>query len=100
MDTTSTLTAPEVIDRVQTARTFAHQCEVEQLHLAVQWGLLHPCRDEFPAGWEDDHGLFAPGRPWPDLVHHWSMSSLPPPWPRPSASPWRPASSCSRTPSS
>src|SRR5690349_18034083 len=57
MDTTSTLTAPEVIDRVQTARTFAHQCEVEQLQLAVQWALLHPCHDDSPAGWEDQRTL-------------------------------------------
>src|SRR5690349_17710597 len=64
MDTATTLTATEVIDRVQTARTIAHQCEVEQLHLAVQWALLHPCRDaEHPAGWEDDHGLFQTGEP-------------------------------------
>src|SRR6476620_5502722 len=63
MDTHSTLTATEVIDRVQTARTFAHQCEVEQLHLAVHWALLHPCGDQFPAGWEDDHGLFTAGAP-------------------------------------
>ena len=63
MDTTITLTPSEVIDRVQTARTIAHQCEVEQLHLAVQWALLHPCRDEYPAGWEDDHGLFTAGAP-------------------------------------
>ena len=26
-------------------------------------GYLHPCRDEFPAGWEDDHGLFTAGAP-------------------------------------
>src|SRR5690349_3398472 len=58
MDTTSTLTAPEVIDRVQTARTFAHQCEVEQLQLAVRWALLHPCHDpESAAGWEDQRSL-------------------------------------------
>ena len=63
MDTTITLTPSEVIDRVQTARTIAHQCEVEQLALAVQWALLHPCRDQYPAGWEDDHGLFTAGAP-------------------------------------
>src|SRR6478736_2298173 len=63
MDTTVTLSPSEMIDRVQTARTFAHQCEVEQLHLAVQWALLHPCRDAYPAGWEDDHGLFTAGAP-------------------------------------
>src|ERR1700748_2017389 len=63
MDTSTTLTTNQVIDRVQTARTFAHQCEVEQLHLAVHWALLHPCRNEQPAGWEDDHGLFDAGEP-------------------------------------
>jgi hypothetical protein len=63
MDTTPTLTASEVIDRVQTARTFAHQCEVEQIELAVQWALLHPCHDAYPAGWHDDRGLFETGDP-------------------------------------
>src|SRR3954471_2818672 len=58
MDTT-TLAAAEVIDRVHAARTLAHQCEVEQVSLAVRWALLHPSRDEHPAGWEDDHGIFA-----------------------------------------
>src|SRR4051794_38571339 len=61
MDTTTTLTATEVIERVQTARALAHQCEVEQLQMAVHWALIHPCRDEFPAGWEDDHGIFTAG---------------------------------------
>src|SRR6476620_7550268 len=63
MDTHSALTATEVIDRVQTARIKEHEGAVEQLHLAVHWALLHPCRDEFPAGWEDDHGLFSAGAP-------------------------------------
>ena len=55
MDTTATLTSTEVIDRVQTARVFAHQCEVEQLELAVRWALLHPCpKDEWPAHWGED----------------------------------------------
>ncbi|WP_027859918.1 HNH endonuclease signature motif containing protein [Marmoricola sp. URHB0036] len=63
MDTTTTLTAAEVIDRVQAARALAHQCEVEQLYMAIHWALLHPCRDEFPAGWEDDRGLFSAGAP-------------------------------------
>ena len=64
MDTTITLTPSEVIDRVQTARTDrARSASVEQLHLAVQWALLHPCHDEYPAGWEDDHGLFTAGAP-------------------------------------
>src|ERR1700749_4226187 len=80
MDTTETLTATEVIDRVQPARPFPHQCEVEQLHLAVQWALLHPCRDEQPAGWEDDHGLFDAGeplaRPGAPLVEEFAPASL------------------------
>ncbi len=59
----STLTATEVIDRVREARTDEQKRAVEQLHLAVQWALLHPCRDEYPAGWEDDHGLFTAGAP-------------------------------------
>ena len=63
MDTTTTLTATEVIDRVQTARIKEHEGAVEQLHLAVHWALLHPCRDAYPAGWEDDHGLFTAGAP-------------------------------------
>jgi hypothetical protein len=63
MDAHSDLTASEVIDRVQTARIKEHEGAVEQLHLAVHWALLHPCRDEFPAGWEDDHGLFSAGAP-------------------------------------
>src|SRR6476620_7824350 len=63
MDTTTTLTAAEVIDRVQAARTLAHQCELEQLQMAIQWALIHPCRDESPAGWEDDHGFFSAGAP-------------------------------------
>src|SRR6478735_1506715 len=63
MDTHSTLTATEVIDRVQAARHKEQEGALEQLQLAVQWALLHPCRDQFPAGWEDDHGLFTAGAP-------------------------------------
>ena len=80
MDTVTPLTATEVIDRVQTARTFAHQCEVEQLDLAVQWALLHPCTDEYPAGWEDPRmlsltpaPLAGPGTP---LVDEYAPASL------------------------
>src|SRR3954471_24232800 len=58
MDTT-TLTAAEVIDGVRAAQRKEHEGAVEQLQFAVRWALIHPCRDEFPAGWEDDHGIFA-----------------------------------------
>ncbi|WP_027863269.1 HNH endonuclease signature motif containing protein [Marmoricola sp. URHB0036] len=58
MDTT-TLTATEVIDGVRAAQRKEHEGAVEQLQFAVRWALIHPCRDEYPAGWEDDHGIFA-----------------------------------------
>src|SRR3954466_5486474 len=57
MDTT-TLTAAEVIDGVRAAQRKEHEGAVEQLQFAVRWALIHPCCDEFPAGWEDDHGIF------------------------------------------
>src|SRR3954447_21602964 len=60
MDTT-TLTATEVIDGVRAAQRKEHEGAVEQLQFAVRWALIHPCRDEFPAGWEDDHGIFTAG---------------------------------------
>src|SRR6476659_7253865 len=63
MDTHSALTANEVIDRVQTARIKEHEGAVEQLHLAVHCALLHPCRDAYPAGWEDDHGIYGTSSP-------------------------------------
>ena len=54
MDTTPTLTATEVIDRVHAARSKEHQGAIEQLELAVQWALLHPCpSNEWPAHWGD-----------------------------------------------
>src|SRR5918995_2321080 len=58
-----TRTAAEVIDRVRAAQRKEHEGALEQLELAVEWALLHPCRDEYPAGWEDDHGLFDSGAP-------------------------------------
>src|SRR3954454_1775397 len=58
MDTT-TLTATEVIDGVRAAQRKEHEGAIEQLQFAVRWALIHPCRDEYPAGWEDDHGIFA-----------------------------------------
>ena len=57
MDTatpTPTLTPSEVIDRVHAARATGHQAAVEELELAVQWALLHPCpSNEWPAHWGD-----------------------------------------------
>jgi hypothetical protein len=54
MDATTALTSSEVIDRVQTVRRSAHQMAVEELELAVQWALLHPCPgNEWPAHWGD-----------------------------------------------
>ncbi|WP_027862030.1 HNH endonuclease signature motif containing protein [Marmoricola sp. URHB0036] len=58
MDTT-TLTAAEVIDGVRQARDDEHTAALRQVEFAVHWALIHPCRDEFPAGWEDEHGIFA-----------------------------------------
>ena len=101
MDTTLTLTATEVITRVQTARTIAHQCEVEQINLAVQWALLHPCRQgEDPAGWEDDHGLFSGGAPLAGPGAPLVDESPRPTSAQPSASPWMPPRHCWVTPSS
>src|SRR6195952_390272 len=70
MNNTLTLTRSEVIDRVQTVRRTAHQAAVEELDLAVQWALLHPCpTHEWPAHWgdptldEDVSPLAGPGAP-------------------------------------
>src|SRR6188472_3530327 len=61
MDTTTTLTATEVIEGVRAAQHKEHEGAVEQLQFAIRWALLNPCRDEFPASWEDDHGIFTTG---------------------------------------
>ena len=84
-----------------TARTIAHAARRRTAPARRPVGAAAPLRDEYPAGWEDDHGLFTDRcTRWPVPVHRWSTSSHPPPSPPPSASPWRPASSCSPTPSS
>ena len=57
---TGGLTATEVIDRVHAARDRVHRGETQQLQLAVEWA-LHPCRDDCPAGWHDDRGLYLTG---------------------------------------
>ena len=81
MDTTSTLTATEVIDRVRTARTIAHDAAVEELQLAVQWALLHPCsEDSYPAGWGwttlHEDGVIPLAGPGTPLVDHFAPASL------------------------
>jgi hypothetical protein len=70
MDTTTALTAAEVIECVREARDDEHEAAVRQLRLAVQWALLHPCpANEWPAHWgdpsldEDVTPLAGPGAP-------------------------------------
>ena len=46
MDTSTPRTATQVIEGVRTAREQIHQGEITQLQLAVEWALLHPCREE------------------------------------------------------
>src|ERR1700712_37384 len=71
MDTTTTLTPSEVIDRVRTVRWAAHRAAVEEVELAVTWARLHPCpADEWPAHWGDPSldeevvPLAGQGGPW------------------------------------
>ena len=81
MDTTSTLTATEVIDRVQTARAVAHQASRRTAPARRPVGAAAPLPDdECPAGWEDDHGLddhgAPPGRTGCTLVDEFAPASL------------------------
>ncbi len=62
MDSSTPRTAAEVIDAVLEARSEEQAAAARQLELAVEWALLHPCRDEYPAAW-DDGGLFSPSAP-------------------------------------
>src|ERR1700712_2465315 len=71
MDTTTTLTASEVIDRVREARHDEHEACLRQVRLAVSWALLHPCpADEGPAPGGDPSldeevmPLAGEGAPW------------------------------------
>jgi hypothetical protein len=72
MDTTPPLTPTEVIDRVRSARATEQAAAFEQLELALEWALLHPCpAHATPAHWGDLplHGedltpLAGPGAPW------------------------------------
>src|ERR1700712_2695904 len=71
MDTTTTLTPSEVIDRVRRARHDEHEACLRQVRLAVSWALLHPCpADEWPAHWGDPSldeevmPLAGEGAPW------------------------------------
>ena len=46
------LTPDQVIDELHHQRRTAHQAEVRQIELAVDWALLHPCpEDATPASW-------------------------------------------------
>src|SRR3954470_19674299 len=54
MDTRTTLTPTEAIDRVSLARRTEPGAAVGQLRLTVEWALLHPCpANEWPAHWGD-----------------------------------------------
>src|SRR3978361_837878 len=71
MDTTTTLTRSEVIDRVREARHDEHEACVRQGRLAVSAALLPPCpTDEWPAHWGDPSldeqvmPLAGEGAPW------------------------------------
>ncbi len=45
-------TADQVIDELHQQRRAAHQAEVREIELAVDWALLHPCpEDATPASW-------------------------------------------------
>ena len=48
------LSPDQVIDELHQQRTAAHQAEVREIELAVDWALLHPCpEDGTPASWGD-----------------------------------------------
>ena len=78
MDST-TLTATEVIDAVHAARAKEHEGALEQVQLAVQWALIHPCTDHLPATWHwhpvcgQTPPLAGPGTP---LVDQFAPASL------------------------
>src|SRR5436190_20069142 len=56
MDKTTPRTAAEVIDDVRGARGAEHVAAVQQVRLAVEWALLHPCpEDDRPAHWGEAH---------------------------------------------
>ena len=72
MDSTINRTAHEVIDAVRAARKAEQAAAFEQLALALEWALLHPCPEgELPAHWdaktlhtEDVLPLAGVGAPW------------------------------------
>ena len=48
------LSPDQVIDELHQQRAAAHQAEVREIELAVDWALLHPCpEDGTPASWGD-----------------------------------------------
>ena len=96
MDTTSTLTATEVIDRVRDRPHHRPPVRaVEQLQLAVHWALLHPCPDdEYPAALGGrPRASTNTVTPWPVPVHRWSTEFAPATWPPPSSITLEPAGS-------
>ena len=72
MATATNLTPTEVIDRARSARRAAQAAAVEELEMALEWALLHPCQaNETPAHWGvadlHDEGLVplaGVGAPW------------------------------------
>src|SRR3954464_1158484 len=68
---TGALTATQVIDAVREARAEEHDAAMRQVELAVAWALLHPCLDAYPAGWEDDAGVFTEGAPLAGVGAPW-----------------------------
>ena len=100
MDTTITLTATEVIDRVREARDDEHEAAVDSSTSPSTGLSCTPAETSTRPAGRTTTASSPPVHPWPVRVRRWSMSSHPPPSPPPSASPWRPPSSCSPTPSS
>src|SRR5215210_5308280 len=72
MNTATRLTASQVIDRVRAARQTAQQAAAEELEMALEWALLHPCpANQVPAHWGQPHlhdeavtPLAGEGAPW------------------------------------
>ena len=92
MDTTITLTPTEVIDRVQTARTFEHAGGRRTAPPRRPLGTAAPLPRRVPGRLGRRPRPLRPlVHPWPVPVHRWSRSSHRPPSPQPWASPSEPA---------
>ena len=76
------LLAPgEVIDRLHQTRERARRAAAEELELAVEWALLHPCpAGEEPAQWSDyrlfDEGIVTLAGPGAPLVAEFAPAEL------------------------